>query len=191
MYKKLQVTNESLECGDCKQLLPDEMFAKANDSRYKHRRYRGVQCKPCKSVRKKAYQPRTRKYYCIDCGTFITKENARCKPCSFKARRIGYITKYGYRRITVPGHPNANKRGEMMEHVYVMSQHLGRPLYNNERVHHKNGIRDDNSLDNLELWSITQPCGQRLEDKINFCLNFLKIYKPEALREDFSWDGKI
>ncbi len=42
-------------------------------------------------------------------------------------------------------------RGYILEHRYLMARRVGRPLERNELVHHLNGIRSDNRLENLEL----------------------------------------
>ncbi len=59
--------------------------------------------------------------------------------------------KYGYVQIWMPKHPNAKLAGYIHEHRLVMANYLGRPLTSNEFVHHRNGIKDDNRLENLEL----------------------------------------
>lgn len=64
----------------------------------------------------------------------------------------------------------------MLEHRYVMEQQLGRSLLASETVHHKHGQRADNKPDKLELWSTSQPSGQRVEDKISWALEFLAQY---------------
>lgn len=105
-----------------------------------------------------------------------------------KTGEEGYKNRDGYRIISRPNHPNAMRRGKILEHVFIMSEHLKRPLFKHESVHHKNGIRDDNRIENLELWSKSQPSGQRLTDKIMWCKQFLESYGYKILEKGGSWE---
>ena len=92
----------------------------------------------------------------------------------------GYVTEY------VPDHPFATKQGMVLQHRLVMEQMIGRYLERRENVHHKNGNRKDNRPENLELWNITQPAGQRPEDKVAYALEILELYAPEKLAKELS-----
>jgi len=84
----------------------------------------------------------------------------------------------GYKWRYVENHPHrvrVNKKmrpegGYILEHRWVMEQVLGRHLDPTERVHHKNGVRDDNKPGNLELWTVDHkdPPGIRQADCENF-----------------------
>lgn len=132
---------------------------------------------------------------CLDCPAEISRHAKRCWPCSNKAKRgPGNHNYTGGRLIDSNGyvvlsdmqsrdHPNAwkGKRPGIFEHVKVMSDFLGRPLESHENVHHRNGDRKDNRIENLELWSRSQPSGQRVEDKIEWCKQFLAQYEGVIL----------
>jgi hypothetical protein len=101
-----------------------------------------------------------------------------------RKRGSGTIDKSGYVIICKKGHANSyGKSHDIAEHTYVMSVYLGRPLKKGETVHHKNGIKSDNRIENLELWSRNHPPGQRVEDKIEWCKEFLKEYGYKVQKE--------
>jgi hypothetical protein len=78
---------------------------------------------------------------------------------------------YLYRARTIAG-----RRQYQMQHRFVMEEHLGRPLLKHENVHHINGVRDDNRIENLELWSTSQPEGQRALDKLSWARKIIAMY---------------
>lgn len=112
---------------------------------------------------------------CERCGKplpFVTG-NTRLRFCSQECRSLAKgarrVTGAGYVQVKVgKDHPGVSSRGWMQEHRYVMEQKIGRALKPYERVHHKNGQRDDNRPENLELWALRHkdPAGQRLADLV-------------------------
>lgn len=76
----------------------------------------------------------------------------------------GKTRHHGYVRVFRPEHPHA-RNNYVYEHRLVMEQKLGRYLLPSETVHHKNGVRDDNRPENLELWAVQQPAGQRTAEQ--------------------------
>jgi DNA-directed RNA polymerase subunit RPC12/RpoP len=102
---------------------------------------------------------------CLECGTEF-KPRVRpglvarycSKLCSNRANaRQRATTKYrrlttrGYVEVWKPDHPMAQKSGYLMEHRLVMAEHLGRLLEPSEVVHHRNEVKTDNRIENLEL----------------------------------------
>lgn len=101
---------------------------------------------------------------------------------------LGTVTKAGYRMLTV------REKGVsrlVFQHRYVMEQHIGRRLTRLESVHHLNGNRLDNRLENLELWSSWHPSGQRIRDLVEWAEAFVREYEkitPTLLESSGTWD---
>ncbi len=145
---------------------------------------------------------------CIQCGNrmviqrrpggTINRGKHLCSTeCRALFRRIAYqkkhadnaitsrLVKHGYVRLIIPGE-NGNPSRDVLEHRYVMEQHLGRSLRKEETVHHKNGNRGDNSIDNLELFSKNHGPGQRVADIIEFAIENLILYPEFAIAANFA-----
>ena len=118
---------------------------------------------------------------CVTCGrerwTSLIKNkpiSTRCHPCSFMANfSLGSQGRYkkgnlhrhwkggrsntsdGYVKIWVskdhPFRKMAHKDGYVMEHRLIIAQHLNRLLRDTELVHHLNGNKKDNRIENLQL----------------------------------------
>jgi hypothetical protein len=110
------------------------------------------------------------------------------KFCSFECRQAAWAQQSRdrqadptlYRRVNANGYVEVNigarNGGRVLEHRWVMERMLGRKLFASEDVHHKNGDKTDNSEPNLELWTRSQPRGQRVVDKIEWAIAFLAEY---------------
>lgn len=111
-------------------------------------------------------------HQCVDCGrerwVRFTKDgkpqNTRCYWCANvrKGWRGGRVNADGYIYVLITSDnfffPMAvkkisDKAGYVLEHRLVIAQSIGRNLHSWEIVHHKNHIRDDNRIDNLQLFS--------------------------------------
>lgn len=99
---------------------------------------------------------------------------------AIKQRQGDRVDDQGYVQVLAPDHPNARKTKRVPKHRLVMSEFLGRPLKKNENVHHINGNKSDNSLENLELWVTAQPKGQRPQDLIEYAKRILRTYAADS-----------
>lgn len=172
------------ECRTCHEVKDYRSYyqAKENADGYEN------QCKPCKNqsrdpAKLKIYRDKWRADkkanghygYCPECKQPMGRNEGQrrkgeyCKDCAKGDKHPnysgGYLNHDGYRII----------QGKL-EHRLVMEKHLGRALEKDENVHHINGVRTDNRVENLELWNTSQPSGQRIADKVKWAKEILERY---------------
>jgi hypothetical protein len=158
------------ECQACKKIRKSIEDIDGNFCRYCYVIHLKEKNTAWKESHKKWCRDYRRKQRGIDCNLPLL-----CAPAGSGSIKKGQ----GYRVICKKefrGMPHADKKGRIAEHTYIMMKHLGRPLKKGENVHHINGIRDDNRIENLELWHRSQPPGQRLDEKIAWSISFLESY---------------
>jgi hypothetical protein len=93
---------------------------------------------------------RTRQTCSKSCAMKLRVQRNGGKPYNWKGGR--WVINTGYVKVKVAEpHPRADGRGYVLEHLLVMEKTIGRPVEAHETVHHKNGDRQDNRPENLEL----------------------------------------
>lgn len=107
-------------------------------------------------------------------STCLSKFQGHCsrKCAGFTYSRERHHNWKGGRNRSKDGYVYEHVRGAgyFLKHRLVMEKHLGRKLKSFENVHHKNGLRHDNRIENLELWTVQQPYGQRVDDLIDWMI---------------------
>ncbi len=137
---------------------------------------------------------------CEDCGVLRwvackdwQPKHERCKSCARKGKRSnawggGKIVERGTGYLAILLYPDdlffpmARRSGYVLLHRYEMAKHLGRCLTRSEVVHHKNGDRKDNQIENLELIeSGRHEIIVALENRIRYLESRVTILEAEVI----------
>lgn len=120
--------------------------------RYKAEKFNCVLCGE-ESLKVKGKRNRSGRYYCSK--SCAAKDGGGLKGMkgeahySWKGGRN--VIKNGYIEIWAPKHPHARGGKYVREHRLVMEEHIGRYLEPHELVHHLNGVKNDNRIENLKI----------------------------------------
>lgn len=131
-------------------------------------KHRNLSCESCRSEKKKVE--------CPLCDGKMNPKSSSCRSCRIQSGKSNPSWKGG--KVNTSGYVYVRVGSKYVpEHRIVMEEHIGRDLLEHENVHHKNGIRDDNHIDNLELWTRPQPSGIRAKDALEWARTIITEYE--------------
>jgi hypothetical protein len=150
-----------------------------------------MRCRRCTECQR-VFRPSSRHLRCpscrsknlCSCGRAKQLKSETCGACRSDAGQAngnwkGGRTRHkaGYVMVRVPGHPRSGRGHYVFEHILVAEELLGRFLIYGETVHHRNGVRDDNRPENLELWTRPRPSGVRVSDAVCWARQIIDHYE--------------
>lgn len=115
----------------------------------------------------------------IDAGNNVLREKKSNPGRGWKTYMRGYV------KVMCKGHPDADRDGYVLEHRLVMEKVLGRRLTKDEIVHHKDGVRHNNTAENLEVCTRKKhpPAHEYTKPVLKDALLALRHNDPEAFAD--------